>query len=163
MPPDVPSYLSSQGTLSERQETAVRTDGGHQASGHLESNGRASARAHPLKHGALSAWVTQVCWWVFWDLTCASPTRSLLGLPSPNPDKVGLPAVRAAEHEPASETHTPPAVPGAGRLPCPAPPASQSRERPEEWGRTAQWFGVSLSKPRTAYRHGSGCCKASLV
>ncbi|XP_045019827.1 leucine-rich repeats and immunoglobulin-like domains protein 1 [Bubalus bubalis] len=39
VPPDVPSYLSSQGTLSDRQETMVRTEGGHQANGHLESNG----------------------------------------------------------------------------------------------------------------------------
>lgn len=43
MPPDVPSYLSSQGTLSDRQETVVRTEGGHQANGHIESNGKASA------------------------------------------------------------------------------------------------------------------------
>ncbi|XP_049719178.1 leucine-rich repeats and immunoglobulin-like domains protein 1 isoform X1 [Elephas maximus indicus] len=39
VPPDVPSYLSSQGTLSDRQETVLRTEGGHQASGHIESNG----------------------------------------------------------------------------------------------------------------------------
>ncbi|XP_026643862.1 leucine-rich repeats and immunoglobulin-like domains protein 1 isoform X2 [Microtus ochrogaster] len=39
VPPDVPSYLSSQGTLSDRQETVVRTEGGHQASAHIESNG----------------------------------------------------------------------------------------------------------------------------
>ncbi|XP_060239808.1 leucine-rich repeats and immunoglobulin-like domains protein 1 isoform X2 [Meriones unguiculatus] len=39
VPPDVPSYLSSQGTLSDRQETVVRTEGGHQANGHVESNG----------------------------------------------------------------------------------------------------------------------------
>uniref|UniRef100_A0A2I3GV26 Leucine rich repeats and immunoglobulin like domains 1 n=1 Tax=Nomascus leucogenys TaxID=61853 RepID=A0A2I3GV26_NOMLE len=39
VPPDVPSYLSSQGTLSDRQETVVRTEGGPQASGHIESNG----------------------------------------------------------------------------------------------------------------------------
>ncbi|KAM9098986.1 leucine-rich repeats and immunoglobulin-like domains protein 1 [Sarcophilus harrisii] len=39
VPPDVPSYLSSQGTLSDRQEATVRTEGGHQANGHLESNG----------------------------------------------------------------------------------------------------------------------------
>uniref|UniRef100_A0A4W2IQU4 Leucine rich repeats and immunoglobulin like domains 1 n=1 Tax=Bos indicus x Bos taurus TaxID=30522 RepID=A0A4W2IQU4_BOBOX len=39
VPPDVPSYLSSQGTLSDRQETMVRMEGGHQANGHLESNG----------------------------------------------------------------------------------------------------------------------------
>ncbi|KAM5279951.1 leucine-rich repeats and immunoglobulin-like domains protein 1 [Ctenodactylus gundi] len=39
VPPDVPSYLSSQGTLSDRQETVVRTEGGHQANGHTESNG----------------------------------------------------------------------------------------------------------------------------
>lgn len=39
MPPDVPSYLSSQGTLSDRQETVVRTEGGPQANGHIESNG----------------------------------------------------------------------------------------------------------------------------
>ncbi|XP_052577719.1 leucine-rich repeats and immunoglobulin-like domains protein 1 isoform X1 [Peromyscus californicus insignis] len=39
VPPDVPSYLSSQGTLSDRQETVVRAEGGHQASGHMESNG----------------------------------------------------------------------------------------------------------------------------
>lgn len=40
VPPDVPSYLSSQGTLSDRQETVVRTEGGHQASVHIESNGK---------------------------------------------------------------------------------------------------------------------------
>lgn len=40
VPPDVPSYLSSQGTLSDRQETVVRTEGGHQANGHIESNGK---------------------------------------------------------------------------------------------------------------------------
>lgn len=39
VPPDVPSCLSSQGTLSDRQETVVRTEGGHQANGHIESNG----------------------------------------------------------------------------------------------------------------------------
>lgn len=39
VPPDVPSYLSSQGTLSDRQETVVKPEGGHQANGHLESNG----------------------------------------------------------------------------------------------------------------------------
>ncbi|XP_008586400.1 PREDICTED: leucine-rich repeats and immunoglobulin-like domains protein 1 [Galeopterus variegatus] len=39
VPPDVPSYLSSQGTLSDRPETVVRTEGGHQANGHIESNG----------------------------------------------------------------------------------------------------------------------------
>lgn len=42
VPPDVPSYLSSQGTLSDRQETVVRTEGGPQANGHIESNGKAS-------------------------------------------------------------------------------------------------------------------------
>lgn len=40
VPPDVPSYLSSQGTLSDRQETVVRTEGGPQANGHIESNGK---------------------------------------------------------------------------------------------------------------------------
>ncbi|XP_077894759.1 leucine-rich repeats and immunoglobulin-like domains protein 1 isoform X2 [Ictidomys tridecemlineatus] len=39
VPPDVPSYLSSQGTLSDRQETVVRSEGGHRANGHIESNG----------------------------------------------------------------------------------------------------------------------------
>ncbi|XP_049496814.1 leucine-rich repeats and immunoglobulin-like domains protein 1 [Panthera uncia] len=39
VPADVPSYLSSQGTLSDRQETVIRTEGGHQANGHIESNG----------------------------------------------------------------------------------------------------------------------------
>uniref|UniRef100_A0A2K6CU31 Leucine rich repeats and immunoglobulin like domains 1 n=1 Tax=Macaca nemestrina TaxID=9545 RepID=A0A2K6CU31_MACNE len=39
VPPDVPSYLSSQGTLSDRQEAVVRTEGGPQANGHIESNG----------------------------------------------------------------------------------------------------------------------------
>lgn len=42
VPPDVPSYLSSQGTLSDRQETVIRTEGGHRANGHIESNGEAS-------------------------------------------------------------------------------------------------------------------------
>ncbi|XP_045630619.1 leucine-rich repeats and immunoglobulin-like domains protein 1 isoform X1 [Ursus americanus] len=39
VPPDVPSYLSSQGTLSDRQETVIRPEGGPQANGHIESNG----------------------------------------------------------------------------------------------------------------------------
>ncbi|XP_066208024.1 leucine-rich repeats and immunoglobulin-like domains protein 1 [Saccopteryx leptura] len=39
VPPDVPSYLSSQGTLSDRQEAVLRTEGGQQANGHVESNG----------------------------------------------------------------------------------------------------------------------------
>ncbi|XP_072454830.1 leucine-rich repeats and immunoglobulin-like domains protein 1 isoform X3 [Notamacropus eugenii] len=39
VPPDVPSYLSSQGTLSDRQEAVVRTEGSHQANGHIENNG----------------------------------------------------------------------------------------------------------------------------
>nr|XP_044992042.1 leucine-rich repeats and immunoglobulin-like domains protein 1 isoform X5 [Jaculus jaculus] len=39
VPPDVPSCLSSQGTLSDRQETMVRTEAGPQANGHIESNG----------------------------------------------------------------------------------------------------------------------------
>ncbi|XP_038627960.1 leucine-rich repeats and immunoglobulin-like domains protein 1 isoform X3 [Tachyglossus aculeatus] len=39
MPPDVPSYLSSQGTLSDRQEAGVRAEGGPQATRQIESNG----------------------------------------------------------------------------------------------------------------------------
>uniref|UniRef100_UPI003BB8AA0B leucine-rich repeats and immunoglobulin-like domains protein 1 n=1 Tax=Pogona vitticeps TaxID=103695 RepID=UPI003BB8AA0B len=39
VPPDVPSYLSSQGTLSERQEAVVRVENGQQPNGHLQSNG----------------------------------------------------------------------------------------------------------------------------
>ncbi|XP_069793213.1 leucine-rich repeats and immunoglobulin-like domains protein 1 isoform X2 [Narcine bancroftii] len=42
VPPDVPSYLSSQGTLSERQDTSIRVDGSSNlqlASGLAESNG----------------------------------------------------------------------------------------------------------------------------
>ncbi|XP_069875018.1 leucine-rich repeats and immunoglobulin-like domains protein 1 [Dipodomys merriami] len=39
VPPDVPSYLSSQGTLSDRQETVLRTEAAHQANGHIEGNG----------------------------------------------------------------------------------------------------------------------------
>ncbi|NWX99995.1 LRIG1 protein, partial [Nothoprocta ornata] len=38
VPPDVPSYLSSQGTLSDRQETVVRVEN-QQPNGHIESNG----------------------------------------------------------------------------------------------------------------------------
>ncbi|XP_037655857.1 leucine-rich repeats and immunoglobulin-like domains protein 1 isoform X2 [Choloepus didactylus] len=37
--PDVPSYLSSQGTLSDRQETVLKSESGHQANGHIDSNG----------------------------------------------------------------------------------------------------------------------------
>ncbi|XP_066527565.1 leucine-rich repeats and immunoglobulin-like domains protein 1 [Hoplias malabaricus] len=41
VPPDVPSYLSSQGTLSERQDVCIRVEssGGSQLSGHRDSNG----------------------------------------------------------------------------------------------------------------------------
>ncbi|KAL2091401.1 hypothetical protein ACEWY4_013664 [Coilia grayii] len=42
VPPDVPSYLSSQGTLSERQDGSIRVDsssGGSQPNGHIDSNG----------------------------------------------------------------------------------------------------------------------------
>lgn len=37
VPPDVPSYLSSQGTLSERQDVCIRVEpgGGPQPNGHL--------------------------------------------------------------------------------------------------------------------------------
>lgn len=38
VPPDVPSYLSSQGTLSERQEVAIGVDT-QQPNGHIDSNG----------------------------------------------------------------------------------------------------------------------------
>ncbi|OXB81525.1 UNVERIFIED_CONTAM: hypothetical protein H355_008373 [Colinus virginianus] len=38
VPPDVPSYLSSQGTLSDRQEAVVRVDS-QQPNGHIDSNG----------------------------------------------------------------------------------------------------------------------------
>lgn len=38
VPPDVPSYLSSQGTLSDRQEAVVRGDNQH-PNGHIDSNG----------------------------------------------------------------------------------------------------------------------------
>uniref|UniRef100_A0A8C9UJB3 Leucine rich repeats and immunoglobulin like domains 1 n=1 Tax=Spermophilus dauricus TaxID=99837 RepID=A0A8C9UJB3_SPEDA len=50
VPPDVPSYLSSQGTLSDRQETVVRTEGGHRANGHIESNGKASDSEEQAPH-----------------------------------------------------------------------------------------------------------------
>lgn len=41
VPPDVPSYLSSQGTLSERQDICIRVEsnGGSQLNGRLENNG----------------------------------------------------------------------------------------------------------------------------
>ncbi|KAG5274497.1 hypothetical protein AALO_G00136970 [Alosa alosa] len=41
VPPDVPSYLSSQGTLSERQDGSIRVDSssGSQPNGHIDSNG----------------------------------------------------------------------------------------------------------------------------
>ncbi|XP_036387599.1 leucine-rich repeats and immunoglobulin-like domains protein 1 isoform X2 [Megalops cyprinoides] len=41
VPPDVPSYLSSQGTLSDRQDVCIRVEssGGPQPNGHIESNG----------------------------------------------------------------------------------------------------------------------------
>lgn len=41
VPPDVPSYLSSQGTLSERQDVCVRVEagGGPQPNGHIDNTG----------------------------------------------------------------------------------------------------------------------------
>ncbi|KAJ6668250.1 hypothetical protein lerEdw1_015627 [Lerista edwardsae] len=39
VPPDVPSYLSSQGTLSDRQEAVIRVENGQQPNGHIQSNG----------------------------------------------------------------------------------------------------------------------------
>lgn len=41
VPPDVPSYLSSQGTLSERQDVCIRveTSGGPQPNGHIDTTG----------------------------------------------------------------------------------------------------------------------------
>ncbi|PKU37197.1 hypothetical protein llap_12499 [Limosa lapponica baueri] len=44
VPPDVPSYLSSQGTLSDRQEVVVRVDT-QQPNGHIDSNGMCQADA----------------------------------------------------------------------------------------------------------------------
>lgn len=45
VPPDVPSYLSSQGTLSERQDVCIRVEsnGGSQPNGHIENNGTVSS------------------------------------------------------------------------------------------------------------------------
>uniref|UniRef100_A0A8D0L8J2 Leucine rich repeats and immunoglobulin like domains 1 n=1 Tax=Sphenodon punctatus TaxID=8508 RepID=A0A8D0L8J2_SPHPU len=40
VPADVPSYLSSQGTFSDRQEVVVGVENGPQPNGHVESNGR---------------------------------------------------------------------------------------------------------------------------
>ncbi|OWK57815.1 Leucine-rich repeats and immunoglobulin-like domains protein 1 [Lonchura striata] len=42
VPPDVPSYLSSQGTLSERQDVAIGVDT-QQPNGHIDSNGMCQA------------------------------------------------------------------------------------------------------------------------
>ncbi|KAK0155729.1 Leucine-rich repeats and immunoglobulin-like domains protein 1 [Merluccius polli] len=39
VPPDVPSYLSSQGTLSERQDVCIRVDAGPQPNGHIDTTG----------------------------------------------------------------------------------------------------------------------------
>ncbi|KAM3843682.1 leucine-rich repeats and immunoglobulin-like domains protein 1 isoform 2-T2 [Vipera latastei] len=39
LPPDVPSYLSSQGTLSDRQEIVGRVENGQQPNGQIQSNG----------------------------------------------------------------------------------------------------------------------------
>lgn len=41
VPPDVPSYLSSQGTLSERQDVCIRVEagGGPQPNGHIDTTG----------------------------------------------------------------------------------------------------------------------------
>uniref|UniRef100_A0A673A7Q5 Ig-like domain-containing protein n=1 Tax=Sphaeramia orbicularis TaxID=375764 RepID=A0A673A7Q5_9TELE len=41
VPPDVPSYLSSQGTLSERQDVCIRVEagGGAQPNGHIDTTG----------------------------------------------------------------------------------------------------------------------------
>ncbi|NWR16183.1 LRIG1 protein, partial [Emberiza fucata] len=44
VPPDVPSYLSSQGTLSERQDVAIGVDT-QQPNGHIDSNGMCQADA----------------------------------------------------------------------------------------------------------------------
>ncbi|XP_059336012.1 leucine-rich repeats and immunoglobulin-like domains protein 1 isoform X1 [Ammospiza nelsoni] len=44
VPPDVPSYLSSQGTLSERQDVAIGVDS-QQPNGHIDSNGMCQADA----------------------------------------------------------------------------------------------------------------------
>ncbi|XP_060127311.1 leucine-rich repeats and immunoglobulin-like domains protein 1 [Zootoca vivipara] len=56
VPPDVPSYLSSQGTLSERQEAVARVENVQQPNGHIQSNGvcqtnaaqDAEVDAHPV-------------------------------------------------------------------------------------------------------------------
>lgn len=47
VPPDVPSYLSSQGTLSERQDVCIRVEagGGAQPNGHIvDTAGTAGSR-----------------------------------------------------------------------------------------------------------------------
>ncbi|XP_053151504.1 leucine-rich repeats and immunoglobulin-like domains protein 1 [Hemicordylus capensis] len=56
VPPDVPSYLSSQGTISDRQEAVVRIENGQQPNGHIQRNGTcrtdsgrgAEMDAHPI-------------------------------------------------------------------------------------------------------------------
>lgn len=49
VPPDVPSYLSSQGTLSERQEVAIGVDT-QQPNGHIDSNGEKCCNYSVMLH-----------------------------------------------------------------------------------------------------------------
>ena len=51
VPPDVPSYLSSQGTLSERQDVCIKVEsgGGPQPNGHIDPTGNPS----PLRYAPL--------------------------------------------------------------------------------------------------------------
>uniref|UniRef100_A0A8C8YJJ8 Leucine rich repeats and immunoglobulin like domains 1 n=1 Tax=Prolemur simus TaxID=1328070 RepID=A0A8C8YJJ8_PROSS len=94
VPPDVPSYLSSQGTLSDRQETVVRTEGGHQPSGHVESNGvcprdaglfpEADAHGIPCRQPRLCAGFSKEPWKV---------TEKADGTPAPRKLEPGGPPV----------------------------------------------------------------------
>uniref|UniRef100_A0A8C5VQW9 Leucine rich repeats and immunoglobulin like domains 1 n=1 Tax=Microcebus murinus TaxID=30608 RepID=A0A8C5VQW9_MICMU len=101
VPPDVPSYLSSQGTLSERQDAVVRTEGGHQANGHIESNGACPRDAalpcrQPRPCAAREPW---------------SATAKAAGTPAPRRTEPGGPPARGdggpTEQAPRAQPSTP--------------------------------------------------------
>ncbi|XP_006027681.1 leucine-rich repeats and immunoglobulin-like domains protein 1 isoform X1 [Alligator sinensis] len=94
VPPDVPSYLSSQGTLSDRQEVVVRVDNSQQPNGHIESNGMCqtdAGRCPDVEAPTVGCRQPKLC--IGYNKDTWKPEDTAEGTPVPDKTGYGLPVV----------------------------------------------------------------------